>query len=115
MAYVDAPDGMQWTAQDGIEAVGVVVMLAADSPYVNVDFTNYLQGEDLAITAFAGVTEKDAKTISLIEPEISGTGKKVSFKIDSNGGADDYTLVVPVTVNKGTGNVRSWQCVLRVQ
>jgi len=115
MAYVETPDAMQWIAEDRVEAVGVVVISASDTPYVSLDCRGFLQADDMVITAVAAPTEQDSKTIAFSDQDVSDDGKKVSFKVDSNGGADDYTVVVALTLNKGVTNVVRRNCVLRVQ
>lgn len=116
MAYVEVDQSKMWTAEESLnECSQVVQMVAADTPYVAVDFGMVLDRvHDLAIQTFTAVTEKDGKTISLTEESISEDKKKVSFKVASNDGAGDYVLRVPVVLNKGTTNQISRDCILRV-
>lgn len=116
MAFVEVDDSMEWRAEpDSLECAQVVQLLATDTPYVSVDFSAVLDNAgDLIISSASTPSEKDSKTISLTDVSVSDDGKQVSFKVASNDGAGDYSLDVPVTLSKGTTNLISRRCVLRV-
>ena len=117
MAYVEVDNANRWTAEDDlVECSQVVQMVSTDTPYVAVDFSMVLNSvDDLVISSVGSITEKDAKAITIADADKSDDGKRVSFKISAvGGGPGDYVLNVPVTLSKGTGNVVTRRCVLRV-
>lgn len=115
MPYVEVDDDMRWTAEQSLLCPQMVQMAAADTPYVAIDFSNLLDSvDDLVISSVAAITEKKSLTIAANLEVVSDDGKRVSFKIASNGGANDYTLQLKATLNKGTTNVISRECLLRV-
>ena len=99
-----------------LESPTVREQKTTDTPFYNVDFRAWLLANEHNILSVGTVTEKDSKSITIAETALSPQRDKVSFQITAvAGGADDYNLLVPVTLDTDTAaSVVTAEILLRV-
>lgn len=116
MAFENVDPNFAWSTVEGrVRCPEVVQMKAGDTPFVKVDFGDWVNTNNVSILSAGTITEKDGKTITFSDPsDLSPDRREVSFQVLTDGGADDYTLEVPITYDTGDAAVVTAECILRV-
>lgn len=111
MAFVRVDADRTWVAEEGLRTAPQIIQVATgDSSYVNLDFSNVIK-DDVAISSVVW-SEKDSKTITIADQDVSSDGKRVSCKL-SGMAAGDFTLRATATLSSGTTQTISKDGVLK--